>query len=56
MMVVLGDAAVGGNPHPAMIAVSVVCGVLGVAGAIVVGRRVPTPVAAQQENGADRPE
>ena len=25
-VVVLGDAAVGGNPHPAMFAVSLVCG------------------------------
>jgi len=38
-MVVLGDAAVGGNPHPAMLAVSVVCGALGVAGALLAARR-----------------
>jgi uncharacterized membrane protein YdjX (TVP38/TMEM64 family) len=42
-VVVLGDAAVGGNPHPAMLAVSVVCGVLGVAGAVHAARRGPAP-------------
>ena len=38
-VVVLGDAAVGGNPHPAMLAVSVVCGALGVTGALLAARR-----------------
>lgn len=58
MIVVLGDAAVGGNPHPAMLAVSVASGVLGAAGAMVAGRRVPDPApsAVQQENDPDRAE
>lgn len=38
-VVVLGDAAVGGSPPPAMLVVSVVCGLLGLAGAAVVARR-----------------
>lgn len=38
-MVVLGDAAVGGNPPPALIAVSVVSGIAGVVGAVVAMRR-----------------
>jgi uncharacterized membrane protein YdjX (TVP38/TMEM64 family) len=38
-IVVLGDAAVGGAPHPAMFAVSVVSGLLGLAGALVAARR-----------------
>lgn len=42
-IVVLGDAAVGGTPHPAMFAVSVVCGLLGLAGALVASRRAPAP-------------
>ena len=29
----LGDAAVGGNPHPAMFVTSLVCGALGLIGA-----------------------
>jgi hypothetical protein len=37
--VVLGDAAVGGNPHPVMFAVSLVCGAAGLIGAAVVARR-----------------
>ena len=40
-VVVLGDAAVGGTPHPAMFAVSVVCGLIGLAGAVVAARRRP---------------
>lgn len=40
-IVVLGDAAVGGSPHPAMFAVSVASGLLGLAGALVVARRRP---------------
>jgi uncharacterized membrane protein YdjX (TVP38/TMEM64 family) len=42
-VVVLGDAAVGGNPHPAMFAVSLVCGLLGLAGSVLAARRVPAP-------------
>jgi uncharacterized membrane protein YdjX (TVP38/TMEM64 family) len=38
-IVVLGDAAVGGNPHPVMFAVSLVCGAAGLIGAAVVARR-----------------
>jgi uncharacterized membrane protein YdjX (TVP38/TMEM64 family) len=46
-VVVLGDAATGGTPHPALLAVSVVGGVVGVAGALVAARRPlePAPVA-----------
>jgi uncharacterized membrane protein YdjX (TVP38/TMEM64 family) len=40
-IVVLGDAAVGGNPHPAMFATSLVCGGLGLAGAVLAARRGP---------------
>jgi Uncharacterized conserved protein len=40
-IVVLGDAAVGGTPHPAMLAVSVASGLLGLAGALVAARRPP---------------
>ena len=40
-IVVLGDAAVGGNPHPAMFATSLVCGALGLVGALLVARRGP---------------
>jgi uncharacterized membrane protein YdjX (TVP38/TMEM64 family) len=38
-VVVLGDAVTGGSPHPALVAVSVVGGVVGVAGALVAARR-----------------
>jgi uncharacterized membrane protein YdjX (TVP38/TMEM64 family) len=61
-IVVLGDAAVGGDPHPAMIVVSVVSGVLGLAGAVVAARRPGVreapkhPVAAvRQQPGSGRP-
>jgi uncharacterized membrane protein YdjX (TVP38/TMEM64 family) len=59
MIVVLGDAAVGGNPHPAMLAVSVASGLLGAVGAIVAGRRRPpmlAPSPVQHENGPERAE
>ncbi len=53
-VVILGDAAVGGNPHPAMLAVSVVCGVLGVTGSVLAARRpVPPPAAEPPAAGAD---
>ena len=42
-VVVLGDAAVGGNPHPAMFAISLVCGLIGLAGSVLAARRVPAP-------------
>jgi uncharacterized membrane protein YdjX (TVP38/TMEM64 family) len=46
-IVVLGDAAVGGNPHPAMFVVSVVSGLIGLTGAALVARRpLPEPVPA----------
>lgn len=38
-VVVLGDAATGGTPHPALLAVSVVCGLLGLGGAALAARR-----------------
>ena len=38
---VLGDAAVGGHPHPAMFAVSLVCGAIGLTGAVLAARRGP---------------
>jgi len=42
--VVLGDAVVGGNPHPAMLLVSVCSGAIGLAGALIAARR-PKPAA-----------
>lgn len=44
-VVVLGDAAVGGVPHPGLLAVSVVGGLLGLAGVLVAARR-PEPSSA----------
>ncbi|MGH3587565.1 MAG: TVP38/TMEM64 family protein [Pseudonocardia sp.] len=43
-VVVLGDAAVGGNPHPAMLLVSVCSGAVGLTGALIAARR-PGPAA-----------
>ncbi len=43
-VVVLGDAVAGGSPHPALIAVSVVCGAVGAAGALVAARRPPAEI------------
>ena len=40
-VVVLGDAAVGGMPHPAMLLVSLVSGAIGLTGALIVARRRP---------------
>ena len=40
-VVVLGDAALGGNPPPALLIVSVAGAVVGVLGALVAARRVP---------------
>jgi uncharacterized membrane protein YdjX (TVP38/TMEM64 family) len=53
-IVVLGDAAVGGSPHPAMFAVSVVSGLLGLTGALLVARRRPLdePTAPASQNPA----
>lgn len=47
-VVVLGDAATGGSPHPALLAVSVVCGLLGLAGAALAARR-PTGLTVPRE-------
>jgi uncharacterized membrane protein YdjX (TVP38/TMEM64 family) len=38
-IVILGDAAVGGNPHPAMLLVSVTSGLVGLTGALIAARR-----------------
>ncbi|OLT14636.1 hypothetical protein BJF78_18180 [Pseudonocardia sp. CNS-139] len=40
-IVVLGDAAVGGDPHPAMLLISLVSGLIGLTGAVVAARRRP---------------
>jgi uncharacterized membrane protein YdjX (TVP38/TMEM64 family) len=53
-VVVLGDAAVGGTPHPVLLAVSVAGGLLGLAGAVWAARR-PAVLAPQQENAAQQP-
>jgi uncharacterized membrane protein YdjX (TVP38/TMEM64 family) len=53
-VVVLGDAAVGGNPHPAMFAVSLVCGALGLTGAVLAARRGGPDGVAQQPQGPPR--
>ncbi|WP_300011316.1 TVP38/TMEM64 family protein [Pseudonocardia sp.] len=53
-VVVLGDAAVGGTPHPALLAVSVVGGLLGLAGAVWAARR-PVDPAPQQVSAAPWP-
>jgi uncharacterized membrane protein YdjX (TVP38/TMEM64 family) len=46
-IVILGDAAVGGNPHPAMLLVSLTSGAVGLTGALIAARRpAVAPVAA----------
>jgi uncharacterized membrane protein YdjX (TVP38/TMEM64 family) len=45
-IVILGDAAVGGNPHPAMLLVSVTSGLVGLTGALIAARRPAIPVTA----------
>jgi uncharacterized membrane protein YdjX (TVP38/TMEM64 family) len=42
-LVILGDAAVSGNPDPVMLVVSVCSGAIGLAGAFVASRRPPVP-------------
>jgi uncharacterized membrane protein YdjX (TVP38/TMEM64 family) len=42
-VVVLGDAAVGGNPHPAMFVVSLISGAIGLIGAALAARRGRPP-------------
>jgi uncharacterized membrane protein YdjX (TVP38/TMEM64 family) len=56
-IVVLGDAAVSGNPHPAMFVVSAASGLIGLTGAYLVARR-PLPVGPEPvaEIAADRGE
>ncbi|MDN5750672.1 MAG: TVP38/TMEM64 family protein [Pseudonocardia sp.] len=53
-VVVLGDAATGGSPHPALLAVSVVCGLLGLGGAALAAGR-PVHRAVAQESGSGQP-
>lgn len=38
-VVVLGDAVTGGTPHPVLLGVSLVCGLLGLGGAVLAARR-----------------
>jgi len=45
-VVVLGDAVTGGAPHPVLLAVSLVCGLLGLGGAALAARR-PAPLVEQ---------
>jgi uncharacterized membrane protein YdjX (TVP38/TMEM64 family) len=45
-IVILGDAAVGGNPHPAMLLVSLTSGAVGLTGALIAARR-PKPSVVQ---------
>jgi uncharacterized membrane protein YdjX (TVP38/TMEM64 family) len=46
-VVILGDAAVGGNPHPAMLLVSICSGAVGLTGALIAARRPATRTAAK---------
>jgi uncharacterized membrane protein YdjX (TVP38/TMEM64 family) len=53
-IVILGDAAVGGNPHPAMLLVSLTSGAVGLTGALIAARRpavVPAAPDAEPEAG-----
>jgi uncharacterized membrane protein YdjX (TVP38/TMEM64 family) len=50
-IVILGDAAVGGNPHPAMLLVSVISGAVGLTGALIAARR---PAGPDQAPGTER--
>ena len=47
-VVVLGDAAVGGNPHPAMFVVSLISGAIGLTGAALAARRGRPPAPAPE--------
>jgi uncharacterized membrane protein YdjX (TVP38/TMEM64 family) len=47
-VVVLGDAAVGGNPHPAMFVVSLISGAIGLTGAALAVRRGRPPAPAPE--------
>jgi uncharacterized membrane protein YdjX (TVP38/TMEM64 family) len=53
-IVVLGDAAVGGNPHPAMFLTSLASGLVGLTGAVIAARRPALVEPALDE--ADEPE
>jgi uncharacterized membrane protein YdjX (TVP38/TMEM64 family) len=53
-IVVLGDAAVGGNPHPAMLLISLASGLVGLTGALIAARR--PPVEAPVIDAPDEPE
>ncbi|MCY7343845.1 MAG: TVP38/TMEM64 family protein [Pseudonocardia sp.] len=58
-IVVLGDVAVGGQPHPALFAVSVLSGLIGVGGALLAARRPalvgePDPPTTQQHIRPDQ--
>jgi uncharacterized membrane protein YdjX (TVP38/TMEM64 family) len=53
-IVVLGDAAVGGEPHPTMLLISLASGLVGVTGAIIAARRPAIVEATPVE--ADEPE
>jgi uncharacterized membrane protein YdjX (TVP38/TMEM64 family) len=57
-VVVLGDAVVGGMPHPAMLLVSVCSGLVGITGAVIAARRpvelLPLPVAEDGDGEAER--
>jgi uncharacterized membrane protein YdjX (TVP38/TMEM64 family) len=46
-IVVLGDAAVGGNPHPAMLLMSLISGAVGLTGTLIAARRPAVTPAAQ---------
>jgi uncharacterized membrane protein YdjX (TVP38/TMEM64 family) len=50
-IVVLGDAAAGGDPHPAMLLISVLSGVVGITGAVIAARR---PAGPDTEAGTER--
>jgi uncharacterized membrane protein YdjX (TVP38/TMEM64 family) len=53
-LVILGDAAVSGNPDPVMLVVSVCSGAVGFAGALLVARR-PLPPAPEEAAADDEP-
>ncbi|GAA1290297.1 TVP38/TMEM64 family protein [Pseudonocardia aurantiaca] len=53
-IVVLGDAAVGGTPHPAMLLISLTGGLVGLTGALIAARR--PPIEAPQVDAPDGPE
>ena len=54
-IVVLGDAAVGGMPHPAMFLVSLTAGAVGITGAVIAARRHPPAVVLPSAPETERP-